>query len=509
MAKKLFFVLFSADLLLGAFLGWSLLETHLLPTQLAWAGIAVLLLLPLLLFLLQREKQDEKKTGIRIAGIVLLLFLLILEGTMSFFLHKYNSGIEKVTEVNTQITQVEVYVSEDNPAQTVEYALENRYRVGILARMDEEAVKQTREDLEKEYGETFEIREYDTLIDLIRALDGGEIDAIMVSSAFLALVDSLPEYEGFSEKLRSLYSGTVEKEIVLKQLSEGKKEDGQIQEPLMDPALWEDSFCAYVSGIDSFGTITILGRSDVNILAVVNTETKTVLLISTPRDFYVPMNFPPANGALDKLTHAGVYGVEGSMTTLSDLYGLPIHYYLRVNFSGFIRVIDTLGGVDVVSDASWGKPGYYFREGMNHLTGEQALVFVRDRKSFLDGDRARGRHQMAVIKGVINGLKSSKIIYNYSELMDEMSECFQTNATKAMVGDLVSLTMDRRKNDWNVLTYSVNGSGNMDLAFSLGAYAYVMVPFPETVQYASELALAVASGETLTQEELLENAPKV
>ena len=124
---------------------------------------------------------------------------------------------------------------------------------------------------------------------------------------------------------------------------------------LQDPDLWKDSFCAYVSGIDTYGPVTTRSRSDVNILAIVNTETKTVLLISTPRDYYVPFNFQPVNGAMDKLTHAGIYGIEGSMQALGDYYGFPIQYYMRVNFTGFIDVIDSLGGVDVESDADFGR----------------------------------------------------------------------------------------------------------------------------------------------------------
>ena len=276
---------------------------------------------------------------------------------------------------------------------------------------------------------------------------------------------------------------------------------------MQDPELWENSFCAYLSGIDTFGPVTVRARSDVNILAVVNTETKTVLLISTPRDYYVPFNFQPADGALDKLTHSGVYGIEGSMRALSDFYGLPIHYYLRVNFSGFIDVIDILGGVDVESDADFGSGGFTFHKGTNHLSGKAALRFVRNRYAFGEGDRARGRHQMAVIKGIIGSLRSSKILTNYAELMDEMADCFQTNASKAMVGELVQLTLDPGKSDWTVLTYSVDGNGRTDYAYSSGAYAYCMIPNMNTVDYAKGLAAAVLAGEPLTQEELQKNAP--
>ena len=220
----------------------------------------------------------------------------------------------------------------------------------------------------------------------------------------------------------------------------------------------------------------------------------------------MPFNF--VGGALDKLTHAGIYGIDSSMRALSDYYSLPLDYYMRVNFSGFMDIIDTMGGVDVEYDPNFGGDEFYFQDGKAHMDGRQALKFVRDRNSFVDGDRARGRHQMAVIKGVIKGLLSSKLLTNYAEIMESLSGSFQTNASKAMIGELVRITMDRNKGDWTVLTYSANGWGNTDYAYSLGAYAYVMVPYEDTVDYARSLAIAVASGETLTQAEIYANAPK-
>ena len=153
------------------------------------------------------------------------------------------------------------------------------------------------------------------------------------------------------------------------------------------------------------------------------------------------------------------------MRALGDYYGLPIHYYLRVNFSGFTDIINTLGGVDVESDADFSSFGHNFHQGMNHMNGEEALAFVRNRYSFGEGDRARGRHQMAVIKGVVDGLRSSKVLTNYAELMDEMAGYLQTNASKKMIGDLVQLTLDRKR-DWVVLTYSVDGRRHRVRLFS-------------------------------------------
>ena len=508
-SKIIFMILFVLDLLLTAFLGWSMLQANLISSQLVIIAAFLLALIPMLLFLLQKEKKKEKKkTGFRVAAIVLLLFMGIVEGAVSYYLYHYNNKMDKVTQVRSQYTQVEIYVLEDDNAQTMDYAMERKYVFGVIQGADYDAIDQTRENLEKKYERSMKLQPYESLAELVRAMDEGEVDAMFMSAAYLGVIDDLPGYEGFSEKLRVLYSSNVQTdmldEIIPQQFGDATEEPLEMK----DPDLWTDCFCAYVSGIDTFGPVTARSRSDVNILAIVNTRTKTVLLISTPRDYYVPFNFSPVNGRTDKLTHAGIYGIEASMRALGDYYELPIHYYVRVNFTGFMNVIDTLGGVDVESDADFGSGGNYYQKGMNHLNGKQALAFVRNRYAFLEGDRARGRHQMAVIKGVINGLKSSKVITNYAELLDEMEGCFQTNASKTMIGELVQLTLDRSRGDWKVLTYSVDGSGSTDYAYSLGAYAYCMVPYPQTLQYAQDLVKTVVAGDSLTQDDLQKNAPK-
>ena len=508
MGKIIFYLVFAGNLLLSGFLGWTLLQTNLVPHTAVLIGLGVLVLIPLLLLLLQREKKGEKKKGgARVAGIVLLLFLSLVEGAVGYYVLHYRQSMVKVTEVNTQVTRVEVYVKESDPVDSVEAAVINGYRFGTIQGADEDAVSQLRGEIEERSGQEVKEQGYSSLMELIRAMDDERVDALLMSEAYLDLIESLPEYEDYKEKLKVLESKDVQTEILQESVTERIPEGIDVSGTMKDPDLWADCFCAYVSGIDTFGPVTTRSRSDVNILAIVNTNTKTVLLISTPRDYYVPFNFAPVNGAMDKLTHAGIYGIEGSMRALSDFYGLPIHYYVRVNFTGFINVIDTLGGVDVESDADVGNKEFYIKKGMNHLNGRAALYFVRNRHDFADGDRARSRHQMAVIKGVINGLMSSKIITNYAQLMKDMEGCFQTNASMTMVGDMVQLTLDRSKGDWKVLTYNVDGNGRTDYAYSLGAYAYCMIPNMKTVEYAQSLASAVIAGESMTQEQLQKNAP--
>ena len=504
--KIIFSVLLVLNLGLTAFLGWSMFQTHLVPGAVTIIAVAALALLALVLFLVQRERKGKKKTGLRMAGIVILLFLCLVEGAVGYYVQHYKSGMAKVTDVRTEVTQMEIYVKDDNPAQTIEYAVESKYRFGTIAGVDEEAVAQTKEELEDKYGRPIAIQSYGTLMDLIKAISENQVDALLMSSAYLDLIEDLPDFESFGESLRVLHTSSVKTEILQESFLETFPEEIE-EKPMKDPDLWTDCFCAYISGIDTYGPVSARSRSDVNILAIVNVKTKTVLLISTPRDYYVPFNFAPVNGALDKLTHAGIYGIEGSMRALSDLYGLPIHYYVRVNFTGFIKVIDTLGGVDVESDAAFSVGSTYFQKGMNHLNGRAALLFARDRHHQIDGDRARSRHQMAVIKGVINELKSSKIILNYVDLMQEMQDCFQTNASLTMVGDLVQLTLDPSLDDWKVLTYNVDGNGKTDYAYSQGSYAYCMHPNMKTVEYAQSLVEVVLAGGSMTQEELLKNAP--
>ncbi len=502
-SKVIFRILLVLDMVVSGALGWTMYSTQLLAPQLVIMAVGLLLLLPLLLYLMQREKKGEnKKKSLRAALIVLLLFLALLEGAAFFFLNSYNRTMDRMTDGRTQVTRMTVYLKEDDLAQTMEYALEREYVFGTLSYADQEAVTHTKDRIESKYGHRVTLKTYNSLLELIQALDEGEVNALLISSAYLDLIGSLPEeYAGYQTTLRVMMESEVTTEIARPETQQNTEIDEKTALTLRSPELWEDSLVVYVSGIDSYGAVTASSRSDVNILAIVNKDTKTVLLISTPRDFYVP--FPFAGGSLDKLTHAGVYGVDCSIETLSSYYGVPIDYYLRVNFTGFIRMIDTLGGVDVDSDADFTSHEYHFQKGINHLDGDAALRFVRDRYSFgAEGDRARGRHQMAVIKGVIKGLASFKMLSNYSEIMDELADSFQTNAPKVLVGELVRMTLDTESGKWKVLTYSVNGYDRTDYSYSLGCNAYVMAPEIKTVEYARKLVIAVASGETPTQSEV-------
>ena len=262
----------------------------------------------------------------------------------------------------------------------------------------------------------------------------------------------------------------------------------------------KEPFVLYLSGVDNRGELTEKARSDVNILAVVNPTTKRVALINTPRDYYVDL---AGTDSKDKLTHAGLYGVETSMATLGNLYGIQVDHYIRIDFSGFISIIDAVGGVDVYSDQAFtsvGSPGYYdpttFAEGWNHLDGKSALAFARERHAFASGDIQRGINQMKVIDAMANKLKSPTVLMSFSKLMDAVSDCFVTSLSQEQISALVRMQLGDLAS-WDIESCSVTGSsGKSSQCYSAkGQSLYVMKPDESSVNKAKELIASVLGGE--------------
>ena len=262
----------------------------------------------------------------------------------------------------------------------------------------------------------------------------------------------------------------------------------------------KEPFVVYLSGVDTRGELTEKARSDVNILAAVNPETKQVVLINTPRDYYVDL---AGTNSKDKLTHAGLYGVQTSMDTLGNLYGVDVQHYIRINFAGFINIVDALGGVDVYSDQAFtsvGSPGYYdpttFAEGWNHLDGKAALAFARERHAFKTGDVQRGINQMKVIDAMLNKIKSPALLMGFSKIMDSAADCFVTSLSQNQISALVRMQLSDFA-EWNIESYTVTGSsGSSTKCYSAkGQKLYVMKPDENSVAKAKEMIAAVLGGE--------------
>ena len=283
------------------------------------------------------------------------------------------------------------------------------------------------------------------------------------------------------------------------QTSSADQEQTSSDTSAKDDAVTDEVYTIFVSGIDTRGGMTASSRSDVNIILTLNATTKQILMISTPRDYFVPLSI--SNGVPDKLTHAGIYGVNVCMDTLDMLYDIDINYYFRLNFAGFEQIIDALGGVNVNSDYdfdSGNTTGYHFNKGENHLNGEQALVFARERYAFKEGDRQRGRNQMAVIQGVVDKATQPAFLKNYLSVLDSLDGAFETNVPYDVMASLVRKQLDEG-GSWQVLSYSVDGTGDTQKPYSMSSKAYVMIPNQNTVDKARVLMKKVREGFRLSE----------
>ncbi|MCR5692041.1 MAG: LCP family protein, partial [Eubacterium sp.] len=247
-------------------------------------------------------------------------------------------------------------------------------------------------------------------------------------------------------------------------------------------------FIVYISGIDVYGKVSQTSRSDVNIIAVVNPITKKVLLVSTPRDYYVPLYNDDgksySGGIPDKLTHAGIYGVDVSMGTLEHIYDLDINYYVRVNFTSVKKIVNILGGVEVYSDydfiSDWGPNGagthYKFKKGYNKVNGKKALAFCRERHHFDNGDYQRGRDHQHMIEAILNKVMSPKVLQDFSSLLKESKSMFQTNMSTKKIVSLCNMQLSDMAT-WKISYANAAGTGSKQTTYSIRSNAlYVCMP---------------------------------
>ena len=471
-----------------------LVKTKMLPTKLLLLAGGVFLLFILCVFLLTR---NARRPGSMIFGSLLAMILLIVLMIGTPYLTKAVNTLSSMTGVNVELTDMGVFVKNDSAVQDISEL--SGKTIGIMDILDRENTNKTVAELQSEIGQ-ITIVEYAGLAELVDGLNQGEADAIALNVAYLSLLAEMEGYQDTAGLLRNIYTHQTETIVEVAQNAKEKDDwsfmdlvggDDEAEEETSDRV-----FSMYISGIDTYGSVSAKSRSDVNIIATVNLDTHQVLLVSTPRDFYVPL--PISNGNLDKLTHAGIYGVDVSMGALEMLYGTEIDYYFRVNFSGFEKIINALGGITVYSDYSFTTVGgdASFRKGENHLNGAQALSFARERYAFSDGDNQRGKNQMAVIRAVMEKAMSPAILTGYSDLMESVAGNFETSMPYDLIAEIVREQLDNG-GSWNIVTTSVTGTGDTRRPYSLSTGAYVMIPNQESVDAAIAKINQVKNGEIL------------
>lgn len=433
-------------------LGYQLIKYPILSTKYIIIFMIVNIVI-MLLFILSQYKAKNKK--IRLTGKILIIIFCLLLIPLNYTFSKTMNALAK-TETHVETDSVSIIVKANS---TYQYTQDLKGKVYSTLATDDKSVDKTIEKLQTENNENIQPKVYSGVLTLVNALYNNDVDCIIINESYRAIIEE--DFPNFSSDTRVIYSKQYVTEI-------NSPENSDIT---------RNTFNVYVSGIDTYGSITTKSRSDVNMIMTVNPTTKTVLLTSIPRDYYIPFNV--LGGQRDKLTHSGLYGVNETMQNVASYFGIDIDYFIRVNFDSLIDIVDSLGGIEVYNPQAFKN----FEVGKITLNGEEALAFSRERYSFEDGDKERGRNQMRVITGIINKVLSPAIISNYSELMDKLHVSFQTNMADEQIISLVRMQLDDMS-PWTIQQQSVNGNGQTLYSPIYGSDLYMMVPDDKSVENA-------------------------
>lgn len=467
-----YFVLIYALLTIGMII--QVFTVNVIPMKYASIICAILLMLVLGMYYLQFGKRVNKVN--KVLGKVLIVILAVFLGIGNWYLFKTGSAFSRMTGDNSQTSVVSVIVMKDSKAKNID-DLKNK-KFGFTKTGDQEIIKKSLADIKKDVGEditTVGYKSYKTIAD---DLYDGKIDAIIMDEATRSLFeDNHSKFDTDTRIIKSYKYKTATKDI--------SKSVNVTSEP----------FNVYITGIDTYGTISTVSRSDVNMIATVNPKTHQILLTSIPRDYYVPQ--PCQGGQTDKLTHTGIFGVDCTVETVENYFGIDINYYVRVNFSSVENIVNALGGITVNNPVAFTASDntYSYEVGNIHMNGAEALRFARERYNLGDGDRDRGKNQMRVITGIINKAISPSIITNYTSILDAVSGSFQTNMSNNEMTSLIKMQINDM-NGWDIEQIAVNGTGNGSAwSPANGFNSWVMEPNVETVKRAVEVIKKVENGE--------------
>ena len=438
----------------------SILKLDLLPNSYIMIFTIAEIIFTLLMIIGLAKKHKTYKLN-----ILCLIIVLLLSGVYLYVSNYANATTEFLGSMFQEVKETEEYYVVVR--KTSEYdSIEKKKKKNVYAFQIEEDVK---ENVENKVYVTFKTE--NNLTDLGNNLINKETDVILVSSSQYSMLSE--EIEDFKDNTKILY--TANHEI---------KKTATVSTDNSKYTIENGIFNVYISGIDTSGSISNVSRSDANILATINTKTHEVLLTSIPRDYYVTLH---SKRAKDKLTHSGIYGINETVTTVEDLLDIDINYYVRVNFTTVIKLVDTLGGVNVYSDYDFNTQGYHFNKGYNYLNGEQALAFSRERYSFAGGDNQRVKNQQAVIEAIIKKvMNSTTILTKYTSMLESLEGSFQTNIEQNEISSLVKSQLENMSS-WTIKNNALTGTGSYGSTYSMGStQLYIMLPSESSVSSAKE-----------------------
>ena len=436
---------------LAVFLLFLIFKYNMLAFRYLNIVVTVLIMaLAILCFFLILSKKVKNLT------LILLLLGILINGTSLFAVGQFIGFTSRLNATsNYSNYSMSIAVLADSSIDNISQLTSVTGPTGT----DKDNIQQLMNDLKATQNKELTVEESSSYLAAYKSLLAGDTKAIILNSVFENIIES--EYPDYASKIKKIYTKALTKTVETPKDVKG------------------DSFNVYISGIDTYGPISSVSRSDVNIIMTVNRKTKKILLTTTPRDSYVPIA-DGGNNQKDKLTHAGIYGVDASIHTLENLYDIDLNYYARLNFTSFLKLIDLLGGVDVYNDQEFTAHtnGKFYPVGNVHLDSEQALGFVRERYSLADGDRDRGRNQQKVIVAILQKLTSTEALKNYDSIIKGLQDSLQTNMPLETMMNLVNAQLESG-GTYKINSQDLKGTGRMDLP------SYAM---PESNLYMMEIS---------------------
>lgn len=382
-----------------------------------------------------------RKKGKLVVTVLLVIFLIVAAASLFAF----KSLIDVAGNLNETASYSEIEMSVVVPANSSISDVTELSSVQAPTGADGSNIDALLSQIKSDKGVNLITDTVDSYQAAYENLINGSSQAMVLNSAYSSLLEL--SYDNYESNLKTIYTYKIKKNVS----SDASSSDKNI-------------FNIYISGIDTYGSISTVSRSDVNIILTVNMNTHKILMTTTPRDSYVKI---PDGGAdqYDKLTHAGIYGIETSEKTLENLYDIDIDYYARLNFTSFMNLIDAIGGVTIYNDQAFTihldtGNDYSFEVGNIDLSsGEEALAFVRERYDLNNGDYDRGNNQIKVVQAIVNKLTSLNSVSNYSSITSTLTDSIQTNMSLDTMMDLANTQLDSGKK-FTITSQEVTGTGS-------------------------------------------------
>ena len=338
-------------------------------------------------------------------------------------------------------------------------------------------------------GKQVQTIDKNTLSDAVQSFYDNHTDILIMSEALAGTISDIQGFENFETDTKILYS--FDRPI------DASASDTVAVDMTTKP------FTIFFGGNDTTGTLSLEGRTDVDMTVTVNPNTHQIIISNLPRDSWIKN--PYYNDKRDKLTHLGLAGIDNTLKGLGNIYGIEIPNYVIVNFTTFMSIVSALGGVTIQNPYTFTAiTGTVFYEGEISMPADIALLYCRERENLSGGDFDRNMHQQIVMKAIIDKLTSKDIITKFDSLLNEINGQFLTNISPNSLYALAQKQLDEGI-EWNIVNYHVGGETGMEIcASATGQYLSVVYPYDNQIEFVRNEIQKVMDGETITQEELPE-----